>query len=254
MANYFMDCEFLEGTQDKRFLGIKYDNTKPTIDLISIGIVSEDNREFYAISKEFNLKEAWNRFDLKINKHYPSGSEYNKEYWIRNNVLKSIYLELITKENNMDYVNCPLYKGEEFKLGKLEYKQLEYLIDKYGKTNKEIAKEIITFTNKDCDLYDALQIPFINFYGYYCDYDWVAFCWLFGNMIDLPKGFPMYCNDLKQTFDENFKELNEHEIVDIKDGKVLTNSGKVYPKQVDEHNALSDAKWNKKLYNFLSNL
>ena len=36
---YFYDTEFLEGTQKKRFgLG----TTKPTIDLISIGIVSED--------------------------------------------------------------------------------------------------------------------------------------------------------------------------------------------------------------------
>lgn len=38
--------------------------------------------------------------------------------------------------------------------------------------------------------------------GYYCDYDWVAFCWLFGSMIDLPKGLPMFCWDLKQFLDE----------------------------------------------------
>jgi len=56
---YFIDTEFLEGTQDKTFLGFKYSKTKPTIDLISIGIVAEDGREYYAISKDFNLKEAW---------------------------------------------------------------------------------------------------------------------------------------------------------------------------------------------------
>lgn len=39
--------------------------------------------------------------------------------------------------------------------------------------------------------------------GYYCDYDWVAFCWLFGSMINLPKGLPMYCWDLKQFLDDN---------------------------------------------------
>lgn len=35
-------------------------------------------------------------------------------------------------------------------------------------------------------------------WGYFSDYDWVVFCQLFGKMIDLPKGFPMYCLDLKQ--------------------------------------------------------
>ena len=61
MSKYFIDLEFLEGTQKKLF-----GETKPTIDLISIGIVCEDGREYYAISKDFNLKEAWNRYDLKI--------------------------------------------------------------------------------------------------------------------------------------------------------------------------------------------
>lgn len=39
---YYLDTEFLEGTQKKSLLGINYGNTKPTIDLVSIGIVSED--------------------------------------------------------------------------------------------------------------------------------------------------------------------------------------------------------------------
>ena len=53
---YFYDTEFLEGTQKKRWWNIG--KQKPTIDLISIGVVCEDGREYYAISKDFNLKEA----------------------------------------------------------------------------------------------------------------------------------------------------------------------------------------------------
>jgi hypothetical protein len=34
---YFLDTEFVEGSQDKTFMGIKYGKTKPTIDLISSG-------------------------------------------------------------------------------------------------------------------------------------------------------------------------------------------------------------------------
>ncbi len=44
-------------------------------------------------------------------------------------------------------------------------------------------------------------------YGYYADYDWVLLCSLFGRMIDLPKGFPMYCIDLKQIIDEKAETI-----------------------------------------------
>src|SRR5690606_21622540 len=95
IMKYFLDTEFLEGTQ-KGFFGKK---SKPTIDLISIGIVSEDEREYYAISKDFNLKEAWNRWEKK-----PVYGEFElvknpegwiREYWIRDNVLLPIYKEWV---------------------------------------------------------------------------------------------------------------------------------------------------------------
>ena len=75
----------------------------------------------------------------------------------------------------------------------------------------------------------------IEIFGYFADYDWVLFCSLFGRMIDLPKGFPMYCIDLKQMMQE----------------RGLTSEWKrqVCPDPQDEHNALSDAKWNYRLYN-----
>lgn len=37
-----------------------------------------------------------------------------------------------------------------------------------------------------------------EFWGEWCSYDWVAFCQIFGTMMDLPSGFPMYCNDIIQ--------------------------------------------------------
>src|SRR6218665_1917732 len=37
-----------------------------------------------------------------------------------------------------------------------------------------------------------------EFWAYYADYDWVVLCQLFGRMIDLPKGWPMFCMDIKQ--------------------------------------------------------
>jgi hypothetical protein len=70
-----------------------------------------------------------------------------------------------------------------------------------------------------------------EFWGYYADYDWVVFCWIFGSMIDLPEGWPMYCKDLKQLLDESVK------------GSI--------PDPEGEHNALVDAIWNEDLHKYL---
>ena len=251
---YFLDTEFLEGTQKKWF-----GQTKPTIDLISIGIVCENGREYYAISKDFNLKEAWNRFQRKEQTMFEKQNAFKgkKEYWIRDNVLKSIYTELEKKEiDNYKGFTDPIYDLEL----SFNYSCLKRLIKKYGKSNKQIAEDIKDFVFKG----QGQKIRFdnsIQFYGYYSDYDWVVFCWLFGKMIDLPIGFPMYCNDLKQILDERAKRwsgnISQKSCVfcDDFDSKLNSiKSCKDYPKQTNEHNALADAKWNFELYKFLNTL
>lgn len=71
-----------------------------------------------------------------------------------------------------------------------------------------------------------------EFWGYYADYDWVVLCQLFGTMMDLPKGWPMYCRDIKQLCDD-------------KGNPKLPEQGK------GEHHALADARWNKQAWDFL---
>jgi hypothetical protein len=72
-----------------------------------------------------------------------------------------------------------------------------------------------------------------EFWAYYADYDWVALCQLFGTMMSLPQGWPMYCRDLKQ-------------IVDMAGNPTL-------PKQdTTEHHALSDAIWTRDAWQWLS--
>jgi hypothetical protein len=256
----FIDTEFLEGTQ-KTFFG----KSKPTIDLISIGLVAEDGREFYAISKEFNLKEAWNRHQLKevygdARNLYPEGI---KEYWIRENVLKPIWKELSSRYlNETDGISSKRTYTRSI-YSKFSYDSFCGLIGIYGKTKNQIAGGILNFINSEEVKYigastveltnesvDIIRRGYLKpeFYGYYCDYDWVCFCWLFGKMISLPQGFPMYCRDLKQTFDEKQKFNDErYKVGDLK-------KFAAYPKQLNEHNALADAKWNFELYKFLEQL
>jgi hypothetical protein len=259
------------------------------IDLISIGIVAEDDREYYAISKEFDIYAAWNKHEVKINPNFnpvqPEG-EYNPmyitEYWLRNNVLRPIFKELYILETGIidREVLDNLYYS---------YKEFKYLVNKHGKTNKKIAEEIKDFCGK-CSLItserdkhfrengiELFEAP--EFYAYYADYDWVAFCSLFGSMIQLPKGFPMYCKDLKQTLDEKVNRLDWLYLRDTWSNKNMSiyTIGKgdqqekdrpatfdeklnrlkelnEYPKQENEHNALEDAKWNMKLHKFLDGL
>ena len=253
---YFIDTEFLEGTQDKIMLGIKYGETKPTIDLISIGIISEDGREYYEVSKDFNLKEAWNRYDIikgdSTMVNSIGDNQYKvKNYWIRENVLKPIFLELAVCNNN------------EFVGYLMTYKLLKKLINKYGKTNKQIADEVKDFCLDNIQVYKSPDGKYIGgidpykgtpeFYAYYADYDWVVFCWLFGTMNELPTGFPNYCIDLKQMLDE--KQEKRFGLTMFK-GNLANDIKKLpnYPKQTNEHNALSDAKWNFELYKFLQKL
>lgn len=71
-------------------------------------------------------------------------------------------------------------------------------------------------------------------WAYFADYDWVVFCQIFGTMMDLPHDYPMWCRDLKQlAWSRGIDKLPEQ-------GK-------------GEHNALDDARWNKRAYDFIEN-
>jgi len=249
---YFIDTEFIEGTQKSLF-----GHTKPTIDLISIGIVADDGREYYAISKDFNLKEAWNRYEL----NHGNGDQRNKPpirvYWLRENVLKPIWAEHAI-------IGTEFTKEDIGNLVTMSYKGLKEVIKKWGKSNKQIAEEVQRFirynNHRNCNTGiiegDIDKTP-LEFYGYYSDYDWIVFCWLFGRMVDLPKGFPMYCHDLKQIFDDKIYQHIVDNKISITYWKELSKGLKNapnYPKQKNEHNALSDARWNKKLFEFLNTI
>src|SRR6476469_7191403 len=75
----------------------------------------------------------------------------------------------------------------------------------------------------------------IEWWNWYGAYDHVALCQLFGRMIDLPKGLPMYSNDIKQL----------HKLA----------RWAAMPKQPEGlHNALEDARFNVVRYNYLWDL
>lgn len=261
---YFLDQEFHERMYKPLFCKEHH-----IIELISIGIVAEDGREYYAVCNEFDLKAAWNKFNWKeTGKMDLPGimRSQEKEYWLRDNVLKPMVHEWVMSFSG-DGRNWVLDRIE----GKSDYKQFKTMLWYIGKSKKEITQEITQFIkdepvitrklgNNTVQLSDETSLAIFRgysspeYYGYYCDYDWVLFCSIFGRMIDLPKGFPMYCIDLKQTMDSMLmNQENKYEGESRLESWLKTvKNHPAYPKQENEHSAISDAIWNKKLYEFLN--
>ena len=138
---YFYDTEFLE---DGR-----------TIDLISIGIVAEDGREYYAVAAD----APWDRIAA-----HP---------WLRDNVVPSLPV-------------LPMADGRLRFSPKHPHGQAV-------KLRADIADEV-------CDFLLADGSP--ELWADYGAYDHVVLCQLWGRMIDLPAGLPMWTHDLRQLVEE----------------------------------------------------
>lgn len=150
---YFYDTEFHEDGK--------------TIDFISIGIVAEDGREYYAVSRDAD----WNRIGA-----HP---------WLVANVVPH------------------LPSMQEWK------------------PKAQIRDEVAAFLLHDAD------IP--ELWAWFSAYDHVVLAQLFGTMMDLPQGIPMYTNDLRSFVDW----------VDVRS----------LPIQADGvHDALQDARHLKRMY------
>jgi hypothetical protein len=102
-----------------------------------------------------------------------------------------------------------------------------WLIDFHNpcvKRKSAIADEVRAFVQ---------ATPDAELWAWYGAYDHVAYAQLFGRMIDLPDGFPMWTNDLRQ--------------------EVQRLGNPALPKQESaEHNALADARWVRDAYAWLA--
>ncbi|WP_082697922.1 3'-5' exoribonuclease [Arthrobacter sp. EpRS71] len=154
---YFYDTEFHENGH--------------TIDLISIGIIAEDGREYYAI----NANAQW-----RIINQHP---------WLSENVVPHL----------------PEPSSPEWKM------------------KWQIRDEVAAFFAGD----DSAQL-----WAWYGAYDHVALAQLFGTMMDLPKGIPMYTNDVRSLVD-------------------FTGIDKLPKQSGTEHHALADARHVKRMHDHI---
>lgn len=171
---YFYDTEFLDDGN--------------TIEFISIGMVAEDGREYYAVTDNEDTiirarRHPW--LSLNVVSHLPVKNNDNGWNW------------------DKDHKDFLLIKSKQ-----------------------TISREITTFLRAS---------ESIEYWAWYSAYDHVVLAQLFGRMRDLPLGFPMWTNDIKQ----------EH----------MRLGFPRIPEQLEgAHNALEDARWNKSTYEYLQGL
>lgn len=236
---YFIDQEFIESFH-KPWFGKR----RHFIDLISISLIAEDGREYHAISNEYNYEDA--------------------NEWVKENVIMPLYRDTVH--------------------GYARNHTHEHNFHKYcGKSNKEIAREIVRFVNPIIgEMCDPLPVnpEYIRvhnckefkdgfdgatymraqpeFWAYFGDYDWVLLCSLFGTMMDLPEGFPMYCCDVKQLLDERVREVLRPgyagELANVPLEECIRQFELLpgYPVNLRPHLSKEDARQEKLLYEFLT--
>lgn len=144
----FYDCEFLEDGS--------------TIDLISIGLVAEDGREYYAVQQR-----SWREW-RKVYRHD----------WLRENVMPSL----------------PRIHGD--RRLQVSVRKNPLALDFYAREMK--PREQIRDEVRDFILATG---PDVELWADYGAYDHVALCQLFGRMIDLPDGVPMWTHDFQQEWE-----------------------------------------------------
>lgn len=195
MTTYDYDLEFLEDGK--------------TIELISIGIVADDGREYYAVSDACarDYRPWYRRW---FNRKGSLENRIRRHGWLMDNVVPSLPKPHGDWNNHMprtwlfDY-NSPLVK-----------------------TRARIAIEVRAF---------LLAGDEPELWADYGAYDHVGLCQLWGTMMDLPKGLPMFTRDIQQ------------------EAARLGVPWDQLPQQTDgHHNALADARHNRVKRSYLAGI
>ena len=98
-------------------------------------------------------------------------------------------------------------------------------LDGDWKPKQQIGREIIEFTR-------CRDEP--EFWGYCAAYDWVLLNQIYGPMVEHPKAWPFYCNDISQLALDLGLNRRTFPAQDSSHGA--------------EHNALADARWTRDTY------
>jgi len=145
------------------------------------------------------------------------------EFWERPGSIQLISLALVADDGRTLYV-----ENADFIWGECTSEWLHENV----KPNLQGGEYAVPYENIGQMIQDFIGKVKPEIWAYYSSYDWVTFCWTFGSMMDLPKGYPMFCMDLKQV--------------------VYSLGNPALPPQYEtEHNALQDALWLRSAHQYI---
>jgi hypothetical protein len=171
-----------------------------TIEPISVGMVADDGRTYYAVNARLAARgwKGW-RFRRRVRRHK----------WLMENVIP----------------NLPQPHGDG--ILHMPRKWLFNYLDPAVKPLDRIADEVMDFIRASG--------PDVQLWANYGSYDHVCLAQLWGRMIDLPEGVPMFTNDIQQ----------ERARLGIAWDQLPQQEG-------SEHNALADARHNQVVRRWLA--
>lgn len=161
------------------------------IELLSIGMVRQDGQRLYRV----------------ISDHGAISRAVNHD-WLRENVVR--HLPVTIRDRGPEVFGYRWSWAWDY-----EHSDYEFVYSR-----AEVADHVRDFVLGSAD-------P--ELWAWYGAYDHVAICQLFGRMIDLPDGFPMFTCDIRQEAARTCCDLRQED-------------GPVKPEGV-AHNALHDAIW-----------
>lgn len=176
-----------------------------TIDLISIGMVAEDGRELYLVSEKIERDPLYSRI-----------CTHN---WLMANVVPHLPLHI-------RYDGSP-HIGQPNSPNIFPRRSGHFTLD--AGDNRIVSRRYIRNAVRGF----ILATPDVELWAWYGAYDHVLLAQMFGPMVNLPEGIPMWTNDLRQ------------EVHRLGNPPTPEQSG-------DEHNALADARHVRDMYAALS--
>lgn len=213
--NLFFDCEFS---------GLRKNTT-----LISIGIVAENGKKFYA---EF--------------------SDYDREQcddWITENVIKHLRLSGIPLTSNFkERIQDMQSKGYE--VSHMPTRPVFHALTEFGvmRETDDSTTEVYGDSEWICTQLSKwlLQFKKVQFVSDVCHYDMVLLIDIFGSAFDLPGNVSAVCHDINQDIARHYG-ISDSEAFDKSREEIVS---ELCGQQIDgeKHNALYDAEVIKAIY------
>jgi hypothetical protein len=185
------------------FIDTEFCDTGVALELISLGVVCECGDELYVQHSDFSNEDV--------------------SAWVKDNVFPQLAV-CPDDEVYRDRYGIPARPSDppnEYHMGVGRCKDKECP----WRSQVEIRDAILDFFNPS----DPIEL-----WGWCSGYDFVAFCQIFGTMMDLPSFFPHYIRDFQQVLDD--RGITDEELPQQEDGK---------------HNALEDARYLEKLWGYI---